>query len=48
MKVAIDTNRYRDFCSNVPEVVRVLQKAERVYVPFGSVSQSPACVPAVR
>ena len=34
MRVAIDTNRYRDFCSNVPEVVLVLQKAERVYVPF--------------
>lgn len=30
MKVALDTNRYRDFCAGIPEVVRVLQQAERV------------------
>lgn len=34
MKVALDTNRYRDFCAGIPEVVRVLQKAERIYLPF--------------
>jgi tRNA(fMet)-specific endonuclease VapC len=34
MRVVIDTNRYRDFCTNVPEIVRALQRAEQVYVPF--------------
>lgn len=34
MKIALDTNRYRDFCANLPEVVRVLQQAERIYLPF--------------
>jgi len=34
MTVVIDTNRYRDFCANVAEVVRVLRSAERICVPF--------------
>jgi len=34
MKVALDTNRYKDFCSNLPEVVQVLRQADRIYLPF--------------
>jgi len=34
MKIVLDTNRYRDFCANLPEVVRALQQAERIYLPF--------------
>jgi tRNA(fMet)-specific endonuclease VapC len=32
--VILDTNRYRDFCANVPEVVRVVRQAERIALPF--------------
>ena len=34
MKIAVDTNRYRDFCANQSEVVRILQQAEQIYLPF--------------
>lgn len=34
MRVAIDTNRYVDFARGTTEVVDVLRKAERVFVPF--------------
>jgi predicted nucleic acid-binding protein len=34
MKLILDTNRYRDFCAEQPEAVRVLQQAERIYLPF--------------
>ena len=34
MKIAIDTNRYCDFCDNEPEAVRVFRIAERIYLPF--------------
>ena len=34
MKVALDTNRYRDFCIGLPDVARILQEAERIYLPF--------------
>jgi tRNA(fMet)-specific endonuclease VapC len=32
--VVLDTHRYRDFCANVPEVVRVVRSAERIGLPF--------------
>jgi tRNA(fMet)-specific endonuclease VapC len=34
MIIALDTNRYTDFCRDVPGVVDTLEQAERVYVPF--------------
>lgn len=34
MKLAVDTNRYRDFCAGVPEVVELFRVAETVCVPF--------------
>lgn len=34
MRVALDTNRYTDLCRGEREVVRLLEEAERVYLPF--------------
>ncbi len=34
MMVALDTNRYRDFCEGVEEAVHVLRSAERRWMPF--------------
>ena len=34
MRILVDTNRYRDFCENVPEVLKIFQRAERIFVPF--------------
>jgi len=34
MNLAIDTNRYRDFCAGVAEVVDRLRLAERICLPF--------------
>lgn len=34
MRLALDTNRYVDFCRGDPEVVAVLEQAEAVYLPF--------------
>lgn len=34
MRVALDTNRYVDFCRGVPEVITTLEHAEAVYLPF--------------
>jgi tRNA(fMet)-specific endonuclease VapC len=34
MIVAIDTNRYRDFCEAVPEAVEQFRSAERICMPF--------------
>jgi hypothetical protein len=34
MIMAVDTNRYRDFCEAVPEVVAHFQLAERICLPF--------------
>jgi tRNA(fMet)-specific endonuclease VapC len=34
MRVALDTNRYTDFCRGEQAVVDVLEKAEGVFVPF--------------
>jgi tRNA(fMet)-specific endonuclease VapC len=32
--MVIDTNRYRDFCEGVPEVVARFRQFDRIYVPF--------------
>jgi tRNA(fMet)-specific endonuclease VapC len=34
MRIALDTNRYRDLCDGDPEMVRLLEEAESVYLPF--------------
>lgn len=34
MTVVLDTNRYRDFCAGVPEVVQAVRRAERIALPF--------------
>ena len=34
MRLALDTNRYRDLCDGVPDVVGHIEQAEAVYVPF--------------
>lgn len=34
MRVALDTNRYRDLCDGDQELVRLLEEAESVHLPF--------------
>lgn len=34
MRVALDTNRYRDLCEGEEEVVRLLEEAESLHVPL--------------
>lgn len=34
MRVALDTNRYVDFCRGLPDVVTTLENAEAVLLPF--------------
>lgn len=34
MKILIDTNRYRDFCERVDQVVERFARAEEIFVPF--------------
>lgn len=34
MNIAIDTNRYRDFCEGVDVAVNLFQTANRIFVPF--------------
>jgi tRNA(fMet)-specific endonuclease VapC len=34
VKLALDTNRYRDLCDGDPDVARLLEEAESIHVPF--------------
>lgn len=34
MKIALDTNRYVDFCKGIPEALKAVQSAERVFLPL--------------
>ncbi len=34
MKIVIDTNRYRDFCENIPKAVTEFRRAEEIHMPF--------------
>lgn len=34
MRIALDTNRYTDFCRGEPEVVEHVARAEKIYLPF--------------
>lgn len=37
--MAVDTNRYRDFCSGVPEAVARFRSAERIFLPFVTLAE---------
>lgn len=39
MRMALDTNRYRDFCEGDPDVVSRIQRAEHLYLPLPVVSE---------
>ena len=39
MRVALDTNRYRDFCDGVEETVEILRLAEHIFVPFVTLAE---------
>ncbi|HLG18615.1 MAG TPA: type II toxin-antitoxin system VapC family toxin [Bdellovibrionota bacterium] len=39
MKIAIDTNRYVDFCKGDETAVRLIQQAERVYLPLITIAE---------
>ncbi len=39
MRVALDTNRYTDFCQGDETVTRVLEHAESVYLPFAVLAE---------
>ena len=34
MKILMDTNRYRDFCEDVPAAVQVIRQADEILMPF--------------
>ena len=34
MRLALDTNRYVDFCRGQPEAIEPLRQAERIFLPF--------------
>src|SRR5437899_184199 len=34
MRIALDTNRYTDFCRGDPEIVQRTAEAERIFMPF--------------
>ncbi len=39
MRLALDTNRYRDFCEGKEEAVKTFQLAERIYMPFPVIAE---------
>ena len=39
MRLALDTNRYRDFCEGKEEAVKTCQFAERIYMPFPVIAE---------
>lgn len=39
MKIALDTNRYIDFCKGDKKAVEVLQRAERIFLPFVMIAE---------
>jgi len=39
MNIAIDTNRYRDFCDNNPVAIDHIQMADRIFLPFVSLAE---------
>jgi tRNA(fMet)-specific endonuclease VapC len=39
VRVLVDTNRYRDFCAGVPDVVELFRSAELIHLPFVSLAE---------
>jgi len=39
MRIAVDTNRYRDFCAGLPEAVEQLARADAVFIPFVALAE---------
>ena len=39
MRIAIDTNRYRDFCAGVPDAVSAVREADGVLLPFPALAE---------
>jgi len=39
MRVLVDSNRYRDFCEGVPDVVTVFRQAVEIHIPFIAVAE---------
>jgi tRNA(fMet)-specific endonuclease VapC len=39
MRIAIDTNRYRDFCSAVPEAIMRLSTVKLIFMPFVTLAE---------
>ena len=39
VRIAIDTNRYRDFCAGVPETVAQFSTANLLYLPFVTLAE---------
>jgi tRNA(fMet)-specific endonuclease VapC len=39
VNLALDTNRYTDLCQDDPEVTRLLEEADQVYLPFAVVAE---------
>lgn len=42
MKVAIDSNRYSDFCRGVPKVVELVEQAVEIHVPLVVIAEQRA------
>jgi tRNA(fMet)-specific endonuclease VapC len=39
MRVLVDSNRYRDFCEGIPEVVGFFRQASEINIPFIAVAE---------
>ena len=39
MRLLIDTNRYKDFCQGIPEVVHHMRSAEEIHLPFACLAE---------
>lgn len=39
MRILVDTNRYRDFCAAVPEIVELFRTAEQVHLSFVTLAE---------
>jgi tRNA(fMet)-specific endonuclease VapC len=39
MKLALDTNRYTDLMNGVPDVIKTLERAEIIYLPFITIAE---------
>lgn len=39
MNIAVDTNRYVDFCKGEPRAVEVIRQADNIYLPFITIGE---------